>query len=117
VTAALSDDARTLAVGSLSGDIQLWDLTDPGQPRTLGPPLTAATPDGLTPSAVLLDDAGQTLAAIGTDSTVAIWNLAPLADIRDHAVAHACMVTRAGLDHDEWVRFVPSLEYVDVCAP
>ena len=117
VTAALSDDARTLAVGSLSGDIQLWDLTDPGQPRTLGPPLTAATPDGLTPSAVLLDDAGQTLAAIGTDSTVAIWNLAPLADIRDHAVAHACMVTRAGLDHDEWARFVPSLEYVDVCAP
>jgi WD40 repeat protein len=54
---AFSPDGHTLAIGDYLGSIQLWDVTDPANPRLLGQPLTGSdapvssmtfSPDGHT---------------------------------------------------------------------
>jgi hypothetical protein len=57
----------------------------------------------------------RTLASVGADDTVALWDVAGIAWLREHAMEHACTLTEGGLSRDEWTRYVPSLDYVDVC--
>jgi len=57
----------------VTGTIQLWDITDPGHPLSLGSPLTG--PVGYIYS-VAFNPAGNVLAAGSGDDTVWLWDLA-----------------------------------------
>jgi WD40 repeat protein len=73
---AFSPNGRILAGGTGgnggSGTVQLWNMTDPGKPTTLGPPLT-----GLTyVYSVAFSPDGLTLASGNGPGTIQLWNLA-----------------------------------------
>jgi WD40 repeat protein/energy-coupling factor transporter ATP-binding protein EcfA2 len=72
-SAALAPDGRTLATSTHTGATVLWDLTDPAQPRPLGPPLTGHTRQV---DAVAFAPDGRTLTTGSADGTVILWNLA-----------------------------------------
>ena len=72
---AFAPDGTTLATAGADGTVILWDLTDPAQPRRLGPPLTGHT--GTVYSVAFAPD-GTTLATgdtYATDGTVILWDL------------------------------------------
>jgi WD40 repeat protein len=59
---------------------------------------------------------GHTLASAGGDNSVILWDVAGLEWLRTHAMESACAVTDGGLSWAEWTRYVPALDYVNVCA-
>jgi len=65
-------DGTTLATGDIDGAVVLRDVTEPAQPRMLGPPLTGH--DGSVVAMAFTPD-GTTLATASTDGTVILWNL------------------------------------------
>jgi WD40 repeat protein len=108
----LSPDGHTLAVGSDDRTVLLWDLSDRTHPRRLGQPLTGHSDDVLS---VAFSSDGRTLASGSHDETVLLWDLLELEDLRRHAAERACSLTQRGLDHDEWVRYIPDLPYQSTC--
>jgi WD40 repeat protein len=93
--------------------VQLWDVSDPGQPRRLGDPLTGHT--NWVESVAFAPD-GHTLATASFDKTVLLWDLSDLNALRADPTRRACSLTGRGLDADEWIRSVPDLAYVDSCS-
>ena len=103
-----------LATASADKTVQLWDVSDPGQPRRLGDPLTGHT--NWVESVAFAPD-GHTLATASFDKTVLLWDLSErLNALRADATRRACSLTGRGLDADEWIRSVPDLAYVDSCS-
>jgi len=109
---AFAPDGHTLATAGFDGTAILWDVTDPAAPRRLGGPLTGHT-DSV--SAVAFAPDGHTLATAGFDGTAILWDVTGLQWLRAHAMERACSITGGGLDRSEWTRYVPGLDYVDVC--
>lgn len=58
---------------------------------------------------------GRTLVTSGYDGTVALWDLDSLDDLRDHATEHTCLITRGGVNRDEWEHYVSGLPHQDTC--
>lgn len=70
--AHLSPDARTVAVGTLTGDVQLWDVSNPAHVAF------RSTVRGHTGpiEAVMFAPDGRTLAIASDDHTATLWNVA-----------------------------------------
>jgi WD40 repeat protein len=119
MSVAFSPDGHTVATAHPNGTFTLWDLTDRNQPRRLGPPLTRMGRD-ITDSLSLVNLVafsadGRTLATVD-GTTVTLWDLTPLEELRRNAIKEAC--TRAGgsLDEAAWNLYAPDLSYQDTCA-
>jgi len=69
---AMSPDGSLLAHGSLSGEVLLYDVSDPAEPQLLAPPLGGS--DALV-EAVLFSPDGRLLVAGGVDTDVRVWQL------------------------------------------
>lgn len=67
---ALAPNGRVLATGN-DNSVRLWDITDPGRPRSLGPPLAHSD---LVKSVAFAPDS-RTLASTGHDATVRLWDV------------------------------------------
>nr|WSX74844.1 hypothetical protein OH826_13690 [Streptomyces sp. NBC_00899] len=72
VSVAVTPDGRTLAAGSSSNAVRLWNISDPTHPVALGEPLHMHA--DITESLAFSPD-GRTLAAGGNDATIRLWNV------------------------------------------
>jgi WD40 repeat protein len=72
VAVAVSPDGRTMAAGSSSNAIQLWNIADTTHPVKLGPPIKVYA--DITESLAFSPD-GRTLAAGGNDATLRLWDV------------------------------------------
>ncbi|HEX9338023.1 MAG TPA: hypothetical protein VF892_19150 [Pseudonocardiaceae bacterium] len=121
--AVFSPDGRTLAtagggMGDRNGTMQLWDITDLPRVHPIG---HAFTGHRGTVEAIAFTRGGRTLVSGGYDlrsgtfPTAALWDLAPLAELRDQASSRACDIAGGGLDEPEWSSYVPNLPYQKTC--
>ena len=69
---AISPDGALLAHGSLSGEVLLYDVSDPAEPQLLAPPLGGS--EALV-EAVGFSPDGRLLVAGGVDTDVRVWHL------------------------------------------
>ena len=58
---------------------------------------------------------GHTLATASADTTVLLWDFTGLAELRDQAVARACVAAGGGLTEEEWGRYITTLPYEPTC--
>ncbi|MEV0391064.1 AAA family ATPase [Nonomuraea sp. NPDC050643] len=85
---AFFPDGRTLmTAGSLSGDVLLWDVTRPGEPRPLStlqsqPGETVDDRVGATVYSLAVSPDGRTLAVGCRDGTITLWDAAEAANPR-----------------------------------
>jgi WD40 repeat protein len=70
---ALSPDHRVLAVTADDGTLRLWDVTAPGRPAPLGPPLIHKTRNPLYTVAFSPD--GHRIDAAGADQVIHLWTI------------------------------------------
>jgi WD40 repeat protein len=104
LSAVITRDDRTLATGSDSGAVQLWDIPS-GQ--ALGAPLPGVPSHSVVPA--FTPDGTHLVAAYDTGRAY-IW------DIRPGALArHACEVAGRRLTRAEWQEFLPGRAYAPAC--
>jgi WD40 repeat protein len=104
-------DGHIMATGGADGTL-LWDISDPTAPKQLGPPLTGHT--GVVALTFTAD--GRILTTVThDDDAIALRDLSRLQRLQAHLMARACAITGGGLSRSEWARYVPGLNYVDVC--
>jgi WD40 repeat protein len=92
-----------LATASADKTVQLWDVSDPGQPRRLGDPLTGHT-NGVTAVAFAPD--GTPRPPPATTRRCCCGTSAALTRFAQ-TLWRACSITGRGLNADEWSRSHP----------
>ena len=104
IGAAITPDNRTLATGSQTGAVQLWDIRS-GQ--ALGAPLPGVSSSAVLPA--FTPDGGHLVATYATGRAY-LW------DIRPASLAkHACDVAGRRLTRAEWETFLPGRAYDPAC--
>ena len=102
--AHISPDGRTLATGSDTGNVQLWDISTE---QALGPPLPGGTNVPVLP--FFTADGNALIASYATGRAIT-W------DIRSESLTrHACEVAGRRLTRAEWQEFVPGRDYDPAC--
>ncbi len=71
--AVFSPNGRTLAVGSTTAGMQLWNTANPREPVPYGPPLMG--PDGFAGSVAFTPDGGTLAVSYGKGSGMRVWNV------------------------------------------
>ena len=102
---AFSPDSKTLASGSVSGTVRLWDVATGNQ---ISAPLTE--PVGTIGSVVFSPD-GKTLTAANVGDTAQSWNVTYLTD----TAQYLCATARRSLTRSEWTQYVHGLGYEKIC--
>ena len=108
-TVAFAPDGRTLASGGNDDRAGLWELTDAAQPRPLGPPIT-------THDSPVNEVVQPWLVTAGGDGRLRVWSLAALTGARERPVEVARTIAGRGLSPQEWLDYVPGLDYRNTCA-
>lgn len=78
-SAQFSSDGQTLAIASPDGEVHLWDVSDPGHPRSKGKPFDAG---GRPTTALAFSPDGRLLAAVERERTVRLWDVTDTAKPR-----------------------------------
>ena len=104
ISAAITPDGRTLATGSETGAVQLWDIRI-GQ--ALGAPLPGVPSSGVIPA---FTPDGSTLVAAYASGRAYLWDIRPAALAR-----RACQVAGRRLTRAEWDEFLPGRDYAPAC--
>ncbi|MFJ9567547.1 WD40 repeat domain-containing protein [Streptomyces fuscichromogenes] len=78
-SAQFSQDGRTLAVADPSGEVHLWDVSQPRTPRLKGVPFSAG---GGSTTALAFSPDGRLLATVERYRTVRLWDLSDAANPR-----------------------------------
>ncbi len=100
----ITHDGRTLATGSESGAVQLWDIPTG---HALGAPLPGVPSHAVTPA--FTPDGDHLVAAYDTGRAY-LW------DIRPASLAeHACDIAGRRLTRAEWAEFLPGRPYDPAC--
>ncbi|KAB2348460.1 nSTAND1 domain-containing NTPase [Actinomadura rudentiformis] len=113
VALAFAPKTDLMVTSGSSGDVYLWDLGNRILPRRLSTSLNDNL-DAVFHLAFSSD--GGTLATAGSDGDVVLWDMRPTYDLRRHLKETSCLVTRGGLDREQWNRYLPDLDYLDTCA-
>jgi WD40 repeat protein len=103
-----------MVTGGIDGNAYLWDLGNRILPRQLGTAL-ADNLDAIMD--MVFSSNGEILASAGSDGDVVLWDMRPTYEMRGRLDETTCLVTRGGLDQDQWARYVPDLDYQDTCSP
>ena len=104
VGAAITPDDRTLATGSATGAVQLWDIRS-GQ--ALGAPLPGVPSSGVIPA---FTPDGSRLVATYASGRAYVWDIRPASLVRQ-----ACRVAGRQLTRAEWAEFLPGRAYEPAC--
>jgi WD40 repeat protein len=104
LSAVISGDDRTLATGSDSGAVQLWDIPS-GQ--ALGAPLPGVPSHPVVPA--FTPDGTHLVAAYDTGRAY-LWDIRP-----GELARHACEVAGRRLTRAEWQEFLPGRPYAPAC--
>ncbi|MFI0483485.1 hypothetical protein [Actinomadura sp. 9N215] len=110
---AFAPTTDLMVTGGIEGDAYLWDLGNRILPRRLGTALDDNV-DAVLHVAFSAD--GRILATAGSEGDVVLWNLRPTYELRRRLGETTCLVTGGGLNREQWTRYLPALDYQDVCA-
>jgi len=111
---SLTYDAHgvTLVVGGDDGQIYLFDVSGDDLPVQMGPSLAGPSAEVLS---VAIAPDGRSLAALGEDDHIWLWDMSPLIAARSDPVKVTCEMTEGGLDQAAWRRYLPGLDYRETC--
>jgi hypothetical protein len=104
IGAAITRGDRTLATGSATGAVQLWDIRS-GQ--ALGAPLPGVPSSGVIPA---FTPDGSRLVATYASGRAYVWDIRPSSLVRQ-----ACRVAGRRLTRQEWAEFLPGRVYAPAC--
>jgi WD40 repeat protein len=104
MAAVISRDGRTLATGSETGTVRLWDI--PTQ-QAVGAPLPGEPSRAAVPQ---FTRDGTHLIASYDNGRAYLWDLR-----RERLLRQACQVAGRRLTREEWAEFLPDRDYDPAC--
>jgi hypothetical protein len=107
---AFAPDGSTLSAVGKGGAV-IWDMTDPGTPT----PLATIEKSGADLVASSYERGNESLLVVDYGGATQRIELAELNRFRDDVLGAACAVTGRGMSPEDWLQYVPVLEYEESC--